>query len=352
MQIHDAARAAELEKKASGQNYPPEEDDSDFEDYLDDLDNEDPREAQRLHDFAFCDEDHVPVYRSTCDLLICTPGRLLEHIGSTLGFTLAHLEWLILDEADKLLDQQYDGFLESVNHELERERTIDEQPERERYLKERGLWSHHFETRVRKVVLSATMTRDVAKLTGLRLVRPKLIVVQGQGQQGEETQALPGAETQQHVLAGNGTVVRSDALFEIPEGLKEYCVPLPEDGETEKPLFLIQLLDEKVLEGVPVGKMGRAVVEKKGDSEDSDSSESESDLSDSSSDVSSSSSDSSVSSRDSIAGDDEPLNDVSSHTQVMPRQNWSWSDSRVVEAGANCVLLLAETSFHADTSIA
>ena len=41
------------------------------------------------------------------DVLVCTPGRLIDHMQSTPGFTLQHLEFLVIDEADRLLNQSY-----------------------------------------------------------------------------------------------------------------------------------------------------------------------------------------------------------------------------------------------------
>jgi len=49
--------------------------------------------------------DHVVGHTSKIDILICTPGRLVEHIKNTPGFTLEYIKWLVVDEADKLLDQ-------------------------------------------------------------------------------------------------------------------------------------------------------------------------------------------------------------------------------------------------------
>ena len=48
-----------------------------------------------------------PLGRSLVDILICTPGRLLEHLENTPGFTLMHLKFLVLDEADRLLSNAY-----------------------------------------------------------------------------------------------------------------------------------------------------------------------------------------------------------------------------------------------------
>lgn len=41
-------------------------------------------------------------------LLIATPGRLLDHLKTTESFTLTHLRWVVLDEADRLLDMGFE----------------------------------------------------------------------------------------------------------------------------------------------------------------------------------------------------------------------------------------------------
>ena len=48
------------------------------------------------------------------DILICTPGRLVDHLSSTRNFTLHHVRFLVIDEADRLLDQSYHGWLGKV----------------------------------------------------------------------------------------------------------------------------------------------------------------------------------------------------------------------------------------------
>ena len=39
-----------------------------------------------------------PLGRSLVDILVCTPGRLQDHVQYTPGFTLQHLRFLVLDE--------------------------------------------------------------------------------------------------------------------------------------------------------------------------------------------------------------------------------------------------------------
>ena len=51
---------------------------------------------------------------SQVDILVATPGRLVDHITSTPNFTLEHLRFLVIDEADRLLDQSYHGWLGKV----------------------------------------------------------------------------------------------------------------------------------------------------------------------------------------------------------------------------------------------
>ena len=38
------------------------------------------------------------------NILVCTPGRLLQHMDETPGFDASQLQALVLDEADRILD--------------------------------------------------------------------------------------------------------------------------------------------------------------------------------------------------------------------------------------------------------
>lgn len=55
-------------------------------------------------------------------VVVATPGRLLDHMNKTKGFSLAHLAYLVLDEADKLLDLDFGPALEKIIAKLPRER--------------------------------------------------------------------------------------------------------------------------------------------------------------------------------------------------------------------------------------
>jgi ATP-dependent RNA helicase DDX51/DBP6 len=48
------------------------------------------------------------------NILICTPGRLLEHINQTKNFSLKRLRYMVLDEADRLLGNAYHYWVKSL----------------------------------------------------------------------------------------------------------------------------------------------------------------------------------------------------------------------------------------------
>eukprot|EP01041_Mallomonas_annulata_P012282 gene12282-25833_t len=51
---------------------------------------------------------------SGASILVCTPGRLLEHLQKTAGFSMKYIRFLILDEADKLLGNAYHHWVRAV----------------------------------------------------------------------------------------------------------------------------------------------------------------------------------------------------------------------------------------------
>lgn len=57
--------------------------------------------------------------RKGITVLVASPGRLLDHLEKTTAFKTDELRWLVLDEADRLLDmgfQQKIGKLTAAQH--------------------------------------------------------------------------------------------------------------------------------------------------------------------------------------------------------------------------------------------
>jgi ATP-dependent RNA helicase DDX47/RRP3 len=55
-------------------------------------------------------------------IIVATPGRLLDHLENTKGFSLRLLKYLVMDEADRLLDLDFGPILDKILKVLPRER--------------------------------------------------------------------------------------------------------------------------------------------------------------------------------------------------------------------------------------
>ncbi|PYH88219.1 DEAD-domain-containing protein [Aspergillus ellipticus CBS 707.79] len=55
-------------------------------------------------------------------IIVATPGRLLDHLENTKGFSLRQLKYLVMDEADRLLDMDFGPLLDKILKVLPRER--------------------------------------------------------------------------------------------------------------------------------------------------------------------------------------------------------------------------------------
>ncbi|KAK5135252.1 ribosomal RNA processing protein [Meristemomyces frigidus] len=55
-------------------------------------------------------------------IVVATPGRLMDHLENTKGFSLRQLKYLVMDEADRLLDLDFGPILDKILQVLPRER--------------------------------------------------------------------------------------------------------------------------------------------------------------------------------------------------------------------------------------
>lgn len=84
-------------------------------------------------------------------IVVATPGRLLDHLENTKGFSLRTLKYLVMDEADRLLDMDFGPLLDKILKVLPRER--------------------------RTMLFSATMTSKVESLQRASLSNPLRVSV-------------------------------------------------------------------------------------------------------------------------------------------------------------------------------
>jgi ATP-dependent RNA helicase DDX51/DBP6 len=48
------------------------------------------------------------------DIIVATPGRLIDHLEQTDGFDISRLKFLVVDEADRTLDDQEGEWLQRL----------------------------------------------------------------------------------------------------------------------------------------------------------------------------------------------------------------------------------------------
>ncbi|KAL7276022.1 ATP-dependent RNA helicase dbp4 [Rhizina undulata] len=56
------------------------------------------------------------------NIVVCTPGRMLQHMDQTVGLNLNNVQLLVLDEADRILDMGFRATLDAIVQNLPKER--------------------------------------------------------------------------------------------------------------------------------------------------------------------------------------------------------------------------------------
>ncbi|KAM9083444.1 ATP-dependent DNA helicase DDX31 [Megaptera novaeangliae] len=136
--------------------------------------------------------------RKGINILISTPGRLVDHIKSTKNIHFRRIQWLILDEADRILDLGFEKditvILNAVNAECQERQNV---------------------------LLSATLTEGVTWLADISLHDPVSISVldESHDQSNPKSKAIPEASPPR----------ASDELdsFAIPASLEQYVTVVP-----------------------------------------------------------------------------------------------------------------------------
>ncbi|MCJ1362592.1 ATP-dependent RNA helicase dbp4 [Acarospora aff. strigata] len=85
------------------------------------------------------------------NILVCTPGRMLQHMDQTAAFVIDNLQMLVLDEADRIMDMGFQSSVDAIVEHLPRER--------------------------QSLLFSATQTKKVSDLARLSLRDPEYVSV-------------------------------------------------------------------------------------------------------------------------------------------------------------------------------
>ena len=102
------------------------------------------------------------------NILVCTPGRMLQHMDQNASFEIDNLQILVLDEADRILDMGFQGTVDAIVEHLPRER--------------------------QSLLFSATQTKKVSDLARLSLRDPEYVSVH------EKADSSTPSTLQQHYI--------------------------------------------------------------------------------------------------------------------------------------------------------
>ncbi|EDV40439.1 uncharacterized protein Dana_GF10505 [Drosophila ananassae] len=111
-------------------------------------------------------------YYSKVDIVVTTPGRLVDHLHATKGFCLKNLKFLIIDEADRIMDAVFQNWLYHLDSHV-KETTDQLLAGTQAPLCYAELQSS-FGNQPHKLLFSATLSQDPEKLQNLRLFQPRL----------------------------------------------------------------------------------------------------------------------------------------------------------------------------------
>lgn len=119
--------------------------------------------------------------RKGINVLISTPGRLIDHLETTKSFSLEKLRYLVIDEADRLYESGFEESIKKIIHTINEAKSINS---------------------LQTILASATLTDGVKRLAGMLL---------------EEAEFVDTCE--------NLDTIDGQHMYTLPENLKQhYCV--------------------------------------------------------------------------------------------------------------------------------
>ncbi|XP_009278299.1 PREDICTED: ATP-dependent RNA helicase DDX51 [Aptenodytes forsteri] len=170
----------------------------------------------------------VTGYCSLADIIVATPGRLTDHIRQTPGFSLTQLRFLIVDEADRMIDDMHQNCLNQIvkaAFQVENDSGSNMLFQRTKPGPVTAASSCYPQIPLQKLLFSATLTQDPEKLQQLDLFQPRLF-----------TSVYSEKKT-----LGDGTEAEQDTnkKYILPEGLSQCYVPCDLNS---KPLLLLHFM--------------------------------------------------------------------------------------------------------------
>ncbi|ESO08219.1 hypothetical protein HELRODRAFT_75559, partial [Helobdella robusta] len=161
---------------------------------------------------------------SKVDILVCTPGRLVDHIHSSPHFNLSQLRFLVVDEADRMMEEVKQDWLSHVERAVFQSANQITQNSNDQRPYQFALLRNHIQRpriQLQKLLFSATLSHNPEKLQLMKLYNPKLFT---------SVAKRDKSNLKRNLYLGK---------YVTPVGLKENFV---EVDKSRKPLVLLHIL--------------------------------------------------------------------------------------------------------------
>lgn len=161
--------------------------------------------------------------RSLADIVVATPGRLVDHINKNSGLCLEHLRFLIVDEADRMIDSMHQSWLSHVVEAVYKSGGGPKTMSTFRRTEPAHVTAASLsppQMPLQKLLFSATLTQNPERLQQLGLHQPRLF----SSIHSHSTPAAP---------------IQKQERFDFPQGLTEYYVPCT---LSKKPLLILHFI--------------------------------------------------------------------------------------------------------------
>lgn len=207
--------------------------------------------------------------KSMVDILVATPGRLVDHLEQTPGFTLQHVQVLVVDEADRLLNQAYQDWIPKVYASIFNGHDVDDRLGRGgnggvtvggrmggamTCRKQDSIDRRRVRTPLTRVLLSATLTRNPRKLAAIGMSNAELTrigriddpladnarEVDSDDDNAQDGDAQDNADADGNVET-TAAADKDKKMYATPSNLDEFVI---ECDTGSKPLVLLEILSE------------------------------------------------------------------------------------------------------------
>ncbi|KAJ3177034.1 ATP-dependent RNA helicase dbp7 [Geranomyces variabilis] len=166
--------------------------------------------------------------RKGVTILVSTPGRLLDHLKTTQSFELGNLRWLVLDEADRLLELGFEDTLRDILRILAEKKDMATRARKRLFVK---AWPPNKQI----ILCSATIHGGVQKLAEEALTDPEFIKAETRREKARKRKEEEDEKKKQRAKeAGEEVADNADSDAHSDDGESE------EDDQLTIPAQLVQ----------------------------------------------------------------------------------------------------------------